>query len=136
MITLEDHRKQYEDQICKWESFLGIPKTEPQRTEIDFILNLRKDEIKNIDSIQLSEYSLMLCQYAFFLQKKSNECETFLKWANNIINKINGDSVYKLTNMIKEIEIRLSRVAYLARRIEMVAQALTNISRARYNERK
>ncbi len=33
--------------------------------------------------------------------------------------------------MIQTIEIRLSRTVYLARRIETVAQALTNISKAR-----
>ena len=76
----------------------------------------------------------MLCQYAFFLQKKANECDGFLKWASSTMNKIKNDDIARLTNMIKEVEQRSTRIAYLARRIEMIAQSLTNINRARWNE--
>ncbi len=132
-MALSEQQKAYREKIEKWERFLGIPRTEPERTEIDFILNVRKEEIKNIDSVQLSEYSLMLYQYAFFLQQKSNECETFLKFSASISRVIEGDDIAKLASMTREIDMRLSRIMYLARRIEMVAQGLTNINRARYN---
>ncbi len=136
MATFDSEQKSYQDTLSKWENFLGLPKTEPQRTEVDFILNVNISEIRKIPTVQLSEYSFVLMQYAFFLQQKSNECQTFIKWTEHVANRLQGDCVARALSTRRKVEMRLSRIGYLARRIEMVAQSINNISRTRYSEGK
>jgi len=136
MTTFNNEQERYDARLKKWEDFLGLPATEPQRTEVDFILNIKMSEIKQIPTMQLSEYAFMLMQYALFLQQQSNRCTTFLEWIKNVLPKLRGDCVVKATSFKREIEMRYARVAYLARRIETVAQAINNICRVRYSEGK
>lgn len=134
MTTYDEQYAEYKKQIDKWENFIGLCQSEPQRTELDFILNIRMAEIKRVPTVQLNEFSFMLFQYALFLQRKSNECQSFVNWGNYVHNKIKGDDITRLTSIMRKVETRLTNVSYLARRIEMMAQSLSNISRARYNE--
>lgn len=136
MATFDDEHKKYNESLKRWENFLGLPTTEPERTEIDFILNIKRSEITSVPTQQLSEYTFMLMQYAFFLQQKSNECKAFLDWTQYVMGRLRGDSVAKATNVKRQVEMRFTRIGYLARRIEMMAQAINNICRTRYNEGK
>jgi hypothetical protein len=135
-MSLDKFTQDYHTRLEKWTNFLGLPKTEPQRTEVDFILNLDKNGIGKLTNVQLSEYCVVLNQYAFFLQQKANESQTFLNWAKSVKNMIARDDLHRLMTLEREIGMRLSRVSYLSRRIETIAQSFTNLVRARYGERK
>lgn len=133
-MTYDEQYAKYQKEIDKWNNFIGLCQSEPQRTELDFILNIRMAEIKKIPTVQLSEFSFMLFQQALFMQRKSNECQSFMNWGNYVRNKMKGDDITKLTSIMRKVETRLTNISYLARRIEMMAQSLSNIGRARYNE--
>lgn len=131
MNSLDTIKNKYEDRIRKWETYLGLPNVEPQKTDVDFILNLKTNEIKEIETSQLFDYCFTLSQYSFFLQKKINDCDAFLKYYNYVFKTIDPNDLPKLNNMKQEFEIRLIKINYLARRIELIVQSLTNIARNR-----
>lgn len=135
--TLNNDHQQYQERLAKWENFLGLPKFEPERSEIETILIMTREELRQCSSLELAEYGFMLAQYAMFLQQKANECQAFLKWADHEMGRLLAEDKTKLVVWTRNVTTRNIRISYLARRIEIIVQALANLGRARYNnERK
>jgi len=134
MSKLSDETTAYRDQLDKWIVALGLPQHQPSNTEIEAILEFTRDALRERSSVQLSEDTVLLAQYALFLQQKANECQTFIKWAGQVMNRLLGDDRPKLNQWVRQAELRLERIQYLARRIELVGQSIGGLVRARYNE--
>lgn len=135
MSKLDDETAVYKQQLDAWVSTLGIPDYQPPSTEIDNILSFTRDKLRERSSTQLSEDGVILAQYSLFIQQKVNSCQSFIKWAAQVSNRILGDDKVRLNRWVRLAELRLERIQYLARRIEMVGQSISNLVRARYNER-
>lgn len=134
MSSLIDEKKKYRDQIDEWIKSLGLPQYRPSSTEVETILEFTREKLRERSSIQLSEDTVILAQYALFIQQKANECQTFIKWSNQVINRLFGDDRPKLNQWVRLAELRIERIAYLARRIELIGQSIGSLIRARYNE--
>lgn len=135
MSNLKDETAIYRDQLDQWINTLGLPQYQPANDEIEIILGFTRDAMRERSSVQLSEDAIVLAQYSLFLQQKANECQTFIKWSNQVINRLLSDDRPKLNQWMRKAELRLERIAYLARRIELVGQSINNLVRTRYNER-
>jgi len=135
MNNLTKEINKYTEQLDQWIQSLGIPKYNPPNSEIETILGFTRDNLRERSSIQLSEDTVLLAQFSLFLQQKTNECQTFIRWSNQV-NNLTEDDNRKLNNWIKQIELRLERIQYLARRIEFIGQNINNLIRTRYNEGK
>ncbi len=133
MSSLTDETATYKDQLDQWISALGLPQYQPSNTEIEIIIGFTRESLRERSSIQLSEDAIILAQYSFFLQQKTNECKTFIKWSSQVTNRLFGDDRPKLNQWIRQAELRIERIAYLTRRIEMVGQSIGSLVRARYN---
>ena len=134
MSNLTDETAIYKDQLDQWIKALGLPQYQPSNTEIEIILGFTRESLQERSSVQLSEDTVILAQYALFLQQKDNKCKTFLKWSNQVINRLLGDDRPKLNQWVRLAELRKERISYLARRIELIGQSIGNLVRARYNE--
>ncbi len=134
MSDLVSEREAYIQQIDQWIAALGLPQHQPANSEIETILCYTRSELREKSSVELSEDALILAQYAMFLQQKTNSCKTFLKWSEPVICRLHGDDRPKLNQWIRKAELRIERIVYLARRIELVGQSISNLVRARYNE--
>jgi len=134
MSNLEEEFSVYKDQMNKWISTLGLPQHQPSNDEVETILGFTREMLREQSSVDLSEDAVILAQYALFLQQKANECQTFLKWSSQVTNRLLGDDRPKLNNWVRQVELRASRISYLARRIELMGQSISNLVRARYNE--
>lgn len=134
MSKLEDETKEYKDQLGQWIKSLGLPQYQPSNDEIETIIEMTREELRERSSVELSEDCVVLAQYALFMQQKSNECKTFLGWSSQVINRLLGDDRPKLVHWTRLAELRMGRIAYLARRIELMGQSIGNLVRARYNE--
>ncbi len=134
MTNLGVETKKYKDQLDQWCKSLGLPQHQPTDTEVENILCFARDELRERSSVQLSEDAVILAQYALFMQQKANECQTFIRWSGQVANRIMGDDRPKLNRWLRKAEIRLERIQYLARRIELVGQSISGLVRARYNE--
>jgi len=134
MSNLSDETSVYKDQLDKWITALGLPQYQPANIEIETILEFTRETLRERSSVQLSEDTVFLAQYALFLQQKANECQTFIKWAGQAMNRLLGDDRPKLNQWVRQAELRLERIQYLARRIELVGQSISGLVRARYNE--
>jgi len=134
MSNLTDGIRTYKQQLSEWINTIGISQYQPSNDKIEKILSYTKDELRSRSSVELSEDAFMLAQYALFLQQKINECKAFLTWSQQVKNKIFGDDIQQFTIWVRTAEIRMDRVAYLTRRIEMIGQTINNLVRARYNE--
>lgn len=135
MNKLKSEAKVYRDQLDQWISVLGLPQHQPDNNEIETILGMTRELLREQSSVDLSEDAIMLAQYGLFLQQKSNECSTFLKWSSQVANRIFGDDRPELNRWVRKAELRFERISYLARRIELVGQSISGLVRARYNER-
>lgn len=134
MSNLKDETFLYKDHLDKWIEALGLPQHQPTSTEVENIICYTRDELRERSSVQLSEDTVILAQYALFMQQKANECQTFIRWSGQVKNRIMGDDRTKLNMWLRKVEIRLERIQYLARRIELVGQSMSGLVRARYNE--
>lgn len=134
MSRLRGEFDAYKDKLDKWVKYLGLPEHQPSNTEVETILGFTKELLREQSSTELSEDAIILSQYALFLQHKLNECKTFIRWSSQTKNRIFGDDLPKLHKWVQQTELRIERIEYLARRIELVCQNITNLVRARYNE--
>jgi len=128
--------KKYNTEITLWEQSLCLAIKEPVRGKVEEILELTIEQIRQSETMTLCEYSLTLSQYLIFLQKKSNECEGFLRWSKNINGKLFNEDKSRCGKLVQKVELRLSRIAYLSRRIEFFVQSIQMIARQRNVERK
>lgn len=127
--------KKYNSDIILWEQSLCLALREPERGKIEDILCLSIEQIRESETMTLCEYSFMLSQYLIFLQKKSNECESYLKWSKHVNSKLFGEDKSKAGRLSQKVELRLSRIIYLSRRIEYYSQCIQNITRQRNIEK-
>lgn len=134
MSSLTDETATYKTQLDQWIKALGLPQHQPSNTEIETILGFTRESLRERSSVQLSEDAIMLAQYSFFLQQKTNECQTFIRWSNQVMNRLFGDDRPKINQWIRQAELRKDRITYLARRIELIGQSISGLVRARYNE--
>lgn len=134
MSDLTDETAIYKTQLNQWIKALGLPQYKPSNTEIEKIFEFTRETLRERSSMQLSEDAIILAQYALFLQQKANECSTFLKWSNQVNNRLSGNDKIKLHNWIRQAELRLERIQYIARRIELIGQSIGCLIKARYNE--
>jgi len=134
MSNLKEEVITYKEQLNQWITALGLPQYQPAHTEIETILEFTRERLRERSSVDLTEDAVILAQYGLFLQQKANECQTFLKWSNQVINRLLGDDRPKLNNWVRQAELRLERIQYLARRIELIGQSISGLVRARYQE--
>jgi len=134
MSSLGDETAVYKDQLDRWIETLGLPQHQPANNEVETILGFTRDTMRERSSVQLSEDAIILAQYALFMQQKANECQTFIKWSNQVMNRLLGDDRPRLNQWVRQAELRLERIQYLARRIELVGQSISGLVRSRYNE--
>lgn len=134
MSNLTDETTMYRDQLDEWILSLGLPQYQPKNSEIETILGFTRELLRERSSVDLCEDSIILAQYSLFIQQKANECKTFLKWSNQVTNRILGEDKTKLVSWIRKAELRLERIAYLTRRMEIIGQSINALVRARYNE--
>jgi len=134
MSSLSEETTIYKDELDQWIKSLGLPQHQPSNDDVEEILGFTRELLREQSSVDLAEDAIILAQYALFLQQKTNECKTFIKWSNQVIGRLFGDDRPKLNQWVRRAELRIERVEYLARRIELVGQSISNLIRARYNE--
>jgi hypothetical protein len=136
-MKLDDAFSDYKEQMTKWLGSLGISDVEQGRSDAENILGLTADNLDGMTSEECASGAFQLSQYALFIQSKANECRTFLSWVKQVFNKLPGDDKAKLEQWRKAVELRLTRIEYLARRIECMSQSLGQLSRSKFGiERK
>jgi hypothetical protein len=133
--NFDEEYKKYNTEITLWEQSLCLALKEPERGKIEEILCLTIEQIRKMETMNIFEYSFMLSQYLIFLQKKSNEAEGYLKWSKNVNGKLFNEDKARAGRLSQKVDLRLSRIIYLSRRIEFYCQALQNIARQRNIEK-
>lgn len=134
MSNLKDETSEYQGQLNGWIKALGLPQHQPATDEVETVLGLTRELLRVRSSVQLSEDTVILAQYAMFLQQKTNECKTFIKWSKQVVGRLFGDDRPKLNLWVRKAELRIERIEYLTRRIELIGQSMNGLVRARYNE--
>lgn len=133
MSNLTDESKIYKNELDQWTESLGLPQYQPSNTEIEVILGFTRESLRERSSVDLSEDAVILAQYGLFLQQKINSCKAFIKWSNQVVNRLLGDDRPRLNRWVRKAELRIERIEYLTRRIELIGQSIGNLVRARYN---
>lgn len=133
--TLLDHKvEKFKNEMIQWMKAIGIPSIEPQRSIIEDILLLSYEELKELSSKELAEYSFMMAQYALFVQGKINQYNSFIDWSKRA--NVKDDDKVRLLNWTNSVKDKLMMISYFTRRIETISQTLSNLSRIKYGEQK
>jgi hypothetical protein len=133
-MTLTEKRENFNKEMSELENFLGLAISEPPRSEVEEILQLRTEEIRKLPSVELAEYSFMLSQYALFLQHKYNEYQTFLQWCGHIRHTAQGDEVFTLKQWAQKVELRSTKLVFMSKKVEDLSRSLNNLCLARYKK--
>lgn len=131
MNNFDTEYNKYNEELILWEQSICLSIKEPNRGKIEEVLDLTIEDIKQLETMTLLENCFVISQYLVFLQKKGNECDTFIRWSQGINKKLVGDEKIKCLTILDKVELRKMRVAYLSRRIEFMCQAISNIVRQR-----
>lgn len=126
--------RNFNEQMEKWEGFLCLPYKEPNRNIIEYVLTIDYEQLKQHSPIELSEYSVIMAQYSFFLQNQSNKCENFINWAKQSLSYFIGEEKTQLMKWTRVIENRHDRIKFLSKKIEVFSQCITNLSRIKKYE--
>jgi len=135
-LSLDFQYKRYEKDMSNWEKSLSLPKYQIDDSEIQKLLTLTIKQIKELSSLQVAEYVYVLTQYSAFLQDQSNKCSTFLKWSSYSSKIIKKEDQHKFNRWVQNIEMRQTRLNYMSRKIEKIAESLYNICIGKNVERK
>lgn len=134
MSSLSEETRNYKDELNQWITSLGLPQHQPSNEDVESILGFTRELLREQSSVDLAEDAIVLAQYALFLQQKTNESKTFIKWSKQVVCRLFGDDRSKLARWVSQAELRIERIEYLARRIELIGQSISNLIRTRYNE--
>lgn len=127
MSDLSQLQSQYKQQLDQWTKSLGLSRHQPSNGEVESILGFSREDLRERSQSQLAEDAIILSQYALFLQDKINSCRSFLKWAGYVASHLFGDDRSDLQKLVRLAELRITRIEYLARRIESIGQAITGL---------
>lgn len=123
--------------------------------KIEEILNLNNEQLRNLTADDCGIYSYLLMQYSIFLQKETNRHAAKQRWAQHNLNFLSGKLGQKygttyskfeerqlmliadnsfakaLSDLIRESGIVIEEFAFIAKKIESMAQVLVDLQRTK-----
>lgn len=131
MSKLSDEQSAYKKQLDDWTKSLGLPQHQPDNDEVERIISFDRELLRIRSCQELAEDTVLLSQYSLFLQQKHNLCKSFLRWAEYVKNRIFGDDRTELSRLSRIAELRMTRIDYLARKIDLMCQSISGLIRTR-----
>ena len=146
LVKLQTKLKEYED-VHKFSSL--------RVNDIEEYLSYDKTSLAKMTDVMAGEAAAMLAQYAFYLQKLSNDENTVCKWAEENVQRIIGpklpqyrqsyrtydemkllaiydNDVAKQFEMLRiKAETRVNKLAYLSSRVQFMAQTLIELQKTK-----
>lgn len=136
MTELEQANQIYQQEVQKWEQYLGIPEMSPP-SQVEDILSMSIDNIRKQNNVALAEFAVMLSQYSFFLQREENKCKAFLQWVQSIAPVINDtQQKCRLNKWKQNINMRQTNVSFISRKTDLISEAISNLARSRAFQRR
>jgi len=135
MSNLDSEYKKYSEQLGEWEKSIGLNFKEVNREKVEELLSLEIKDVRLKETMELNEDVFVISQYLMFLQKKSNECDSYLKWLRYSSSRFFGEEKSRSIVLGQKAELRQSKIAYMTRRVEYYCQAIQGIIKQRNVER-
>ncbi len=82
--AIDDKLKRAEEILDEFEGLHNLNKSVVQNN-IDDIMNISQHQLEKLQGVQCAEYSFMLAQFAYYIQKTYNRESSTLKWINEQI---------------------------------------------------
>ena len=79
-------------------------------SESDKALSLKQEDLKNMSAEECGQYTYILAQYAFFLQKEYNRENAKFKWASHNLNIVVGKQYGNYGDKYTKHEIKVAMV--------------------------
>lgn len=123
--------QRYKEEMDRWDKSVCLTIKEPNRNKIEEIINIDIEKINEEETMVLLQYCAIISQYLVFLQKKSNECDAYLKWSDSINKKLVGDDKITCLSIHNKVDLRKSKISFMSRRVEFFCQCIQGIIRQR-----
>lgn len=131
---LDQKTQQNKNEMSKWLKSLSLNQIEQNRSKVEDILGIDYETLKQKTAMELGEYAFVIAQYSLFIQHKNNEIKTFLQWSKRIMNTIDANDRARLLKWTQIANDRLEMINYFTRRLEVISQSLSNLSRIKFRE--
>lgn len=153
--TSSERLREFEDVLDDYNSKVGVDKI-VYNDEVEDVLFMSEEQLKNLDQMGCNEYSYLLAQYSAVLTTYYNRNSVRFFWAENELNKIiasqysnyssgkfdkyelikfkiiNADSAAAaLNNIIQASYARKLELDSLSHKMEMMSKILSNVSRGK-----
>ncbi len=156
--TIEDKLKQAESMLDIFEA--GHNLAQPRMpSRIDEIFDLTYEQLEKLQPVQCAEYSYLLSQYAYYIQRAYNRESTSLKWIQDQIathvaakwSNYDGWTKYevrprliardnevvnRLLKLASFYEQKMERLNFIGSSVSKMADKLDNLQRAKSYQNK
>jgi len=131
---LKENVASLETMLSTWEKNINLPIAEPDSDTINGVINIGRDRLAEMTGREAAEYAFIVSVLAMSIQHKYNQCKTLIGWCNANRNSFFGDDKSKLHSMKQNVELKMSRIEFMAKRLEFISQCLMSVQRSRFGE--
>lgn len=117
--------------LDEWEKSIGMYPVSVDMDCIQTIMNMTHADVQCMSALDAANYAFVLSGFATHLQSQSNRVDSFLAWANANKDRFSGLEKTRIYSMYESAFARTKRIAYMAKRVEFMAQMLVNLQRAK-----
>jgi hypothetical protein len=131
---LKENAASLETVLSTWEKNIGLPTAEPNLDAVNDVINISRDKLAEMTGREAAESAFIVSVLAMSIQYKYNQCKTLSRWCDANRNGFFGDDKSRLYNMKQNVELKMSRIEFMAKRLEFISQCLMSVQRSRFGE--
>lgn len=152
MVTLEEKVQRINELLDSYEEQLGLPKFDKYGQDIKKYLDMSHSELQALTPMLCAEISVILTQYAFYIQRAINRETAILNWAKKNLTYsvapkakqykgsfaqqeaqavMDDEFCKKLITLISKAEQRTDRLQFLANNIKAISEQLNRLQQAK-----
>lgn len=152
VVTLEEKVQKINELLDSYEEQLGLPRFDKYGQDVKKYLEMSKSEIEGLTPILCAEISVLLVQYAFYIQRAVNKEVAILNWAKKNLSYsaapkakqykgsfsqqeaqavMEDEYCKKLLTLINKTEQRVDRLQFLSNNIKAISEQLNRLQQAK-----
>ena len=124
----QKHKEKAINTLREIDKRLCMPEQTPT-SDVENILLMSREQLKKLSREDCKDYSYLLNQHAFFIQRDLNHCSAWIDQATRIKAKcLDPEDKAKCDDIIEAANLKILKGQYLPKRIEAMAKSLDNIA--------
>jgi hypothetical protein len=155
--SVKQRQENLDAMLDEYETKCGLPAFTVAEDEAQRVLTISPAQLKSMTAVECGEAAVTLKQFAFYLQRCSNREQGRVKWAEESIKRLiapsvgnvrgysleerrplavlNDDVAKKFDELRVKADLRVTRLNYLASKVESMAMSLMSLQQSKRGHR-